>query len=71
MDSKAADPLLTKKEVATLWRVGLRTVERWVELKRLRGVRIGGTVRFRRSEVLRSADRYQYGDSDRHDPAMG
>jgi len=63
---------ITRKEVAGLMRVTERTVTRWIAMGRIRVVRIGGTLRFDRRAVIRSMERYEYGDSDKpHDPAMG
>ena len=44
--------LMTPKEVAAMCRVEVRTVRRWVQLKRLPALRVGHTVRFRREAVL-------------------
>lgn len=64
--------LLTYKEVATLWRVDVRTVQRWVMLGRLRPFRIGGAVRFARRDVIQARETYEHGDPNPpHDPAMG
>ena len=65
---------LTVKEVAGLMRVHTRTVLRWVELGRLRPVRIGHTLRFERSRLLRQLEKYEYGDQptgSRGDPSLG
>jgi len=66
------DPMMTVKEVATLLRVEPRTVRRWVDLGRLRPVRVGalGHIRFRRSDVLRTLERVEW-EEPRHDPSMG
>ena len=42
---------LTVKEVATVVRVHPGTVRRWREDGTLPGVRVGGTIRFRRQDV--------------------
>lgn len=62
---------MTRKEVAALWRVTVRTVMRWEALGRIRPLRIGGTIRFTRREVIRAAEKYQYGGESGHDPSMG
>jgi len=69
---KAAGKLLTRKEVAAMWRVDVSTIRRWENLGRIKPIRILGTVRFTRAEVIRAAEKYEHGDPDpKHDPAMG
>jgi excisionase family DNA binding protein len=46
------DPLMRLSEVAASLRVSRDTVRRWVRERKLQGVRVGGTVRIRRSGVL-------------------
>ena len=48
--------LLTAGEVADLLRVSAATVYRWAEDATLSAVRIGGVVRFRRSDVMALLD---------------
>jgi excisionase family DNA binding protein len=63
---------MTIKEVAAYMRVDYRTVQRWIELKRLNASRIGRTVRIERSDLIRAMDRHEYeGAAPKHDPAMG
>lgn len=63
---------MTRKEVAGMMRVSERTVSRWIQLGRLRVLRIGGTLRFSRRDVIRSIERYEFGDDSKpHDAAMG
>jgi excisionase family DNA binding protein len=54
MDAVDNEPLMTPKEVADLFRMSVRNVWRWVELGLLPrpAIRIGHTIRFRRSEIL-------------------
>lgn len=73
---KPAEPdpsrdLLTIKEVASIMRVDPRTVFRWMDRGRLKGVRVGGGIRVRRQELVRAIERYEYGGGEQHDPAMG
>jgi excisionase family DNA binding protein len=42
------EPMMTKDEVAKLFRVDAGTVMRWVSSGELKAVRVGGTVRFNR-----------------------
>lgn len=63
---------MTKKEAAELMRVEPRTVQRWISLGRLPVIRIGFTVRIRRSDLLNAMEKYEYGDPHPpHDPSMG
>jgi excisionase family DNA binding protein len=62
---------LTVKDAAKLMLVSQRTVLRWVELGRLRPVRIGHTLRFEKSRLLLQLEKYEYGDGRKHDPALG
>jgi excisionase family DNA binding protein len=49
------DDLLTSREVAVLFGVGLQTVIRWEKAGKLRAIRTpGGRVRFYRGEVERA-----------------
>ena len=44
---------LTREELAQLWRVSIRTIERWSALGLCpRPIRIGGRVLYRREDVL-------------------
>ncbi len=63
--------LMSVKDVAALWGVNTRTVLRWVQLRRLRALRIGGSIRFQRSDVISAASKYRYGAPKREDPLMG
>lgn len=49
----AADPVLTKKELAGRLRIGARTVDTWMKRRRIPYIKIGKAVRFRWSEVER------------------
>ena len=65
------DQMMTKKEVASLMRVEARTVNNWMAKRWLRFVRIGNTVRFRRSDVIGSMDRHEDGSTEsKNDPSM-
>ena len=50
---RAADPVLTKKELAARFRVSRRTIDNWMERGYLPYLKIGKAVRFRWSEVDR------------------
>jgi excisionase family DNA binding protein len=45
-------PLLTKREVAAYHQVTTRTIQNWTSRGILRPVRRGGTVRFRRADII-------------------
>lgn len=47
---------MTVKEVAQHWRVNPRTVFRWVKKQKLKPVRLGGTLRFKRGDVNNKND---------------
>ena len=49
----AADPVLTKRELAARLRIGARTVDTWMKGRRLPYIKSGKAVRFRWSEVER------------------
>lgn len=49
--SNPAPDLLTADEVAAYFRVSLPTVSRWRREGTITGYKIGGTLRFRRSDV--------------------
>ncbi len=60
-ESSAGEPIgspdlpsrLTREELAALWRVTVRTIERWVATGACPSpIRIGGRVLFRREDVL-------------------
>ena len=46
-----AEEFLLRNEVAQIYRVSLRTVDNLVREKRINFLRIGRSVRFRRSEI--------------------
>lgn len=48
-----SEELLTGQEVAKLFRVHLSTVLRWAKAGDLPAVKVGGVVRFRRSDIDR------------------
>jgi excisionase family DNA binding protein len=51
-DALGGDPLLTPAEVAALFRVDKKTVNRWAQAGRIRSIRtLGGHRRYRESEV--------------------
>jgi len=51
-DAELFDPLLTSNQVAAIFRVDPKTVTRWAQTGRLRGIRTpGGRHRFRESAV--------------------
>jgi len=45
------ETLLTRKETAALLRVSLSTLERWEQSGLLTPIRLGGTVRYRRTDI--------------------
>lgn len=59
-----SDELLTGQEVAELFRVHLSTVLRWAKSGDLAAVKVGGVVRFRRSEI----DRVLNGNTPQPEP---
>ena len=65
------DEYLTLKEASALMRISRRTVLRWTQMGRIRPIRVGRTVRFSKAHLIRQMERYEYGDSEGHDPAMG
>jgi excisionase family DNA binding protein len=66
-DYSDGDKLLTKKEVAQLCRVDVRTVDRWLTSGKLLFQRTpGGRVLFRRDDVLTSIEHRQKEHSSSH-----
>ena len=65
--------LMDVKQVAAFWGVHPRTVFRWVELGRIKAVRMpSGRARFKRVEVIRAMDIYEFEPGQpNHDPSMG
>ena len=53
LPARAADPVLTKRELAARFRVSGRTIDNWMKRGYLPYIRIGRNVRFRWSEVDR------------------
>jgi excisionase family DNA binding protein len=53
----SADPLLSASDVANEWQISLRTVRRWIADGRLPVVRLGRSVRVRRSVMQRISKR--------------
>jgi excisionase family DNA binding protein len=51
--SLADDPLRTVREIATAFSADRSTVRRWIKLKKLSCVRVGGQIRIRQSQALR------------------
>lgn len=61
--------IMTCKEVASLWRFEPQTVRRWVTMGRLKALRIGNHMRFRRADVIAAMERYEHGEPvERHGP---
>jgi excisionase family DNA binding protein len=59
-----AEPLLTPREVATLFRVDPKTVTRWAKAGRITSIRtLGGHRRYREAEVRALLAGFAYGDS--------
>ena len=50
-DMETPAELLTSQEVADIFRVSTMTVTRWAKAGTIAQVRIGGTIRFRRTDV--------------------
>jgi excisionase family DNA binding protein len=65
-EGKPMSALMSGKDVAKFWDVSKRTVLRWVQKGRLKPIRMGGTVRFKRAEVERADE-----GREPHDPSMG
>ena len=67
------EKLYDVKQTAQFLNVDVRTVFRWVQLGRLRPFRIpSGAARFKRTDLLSSRERYEFGDSrPPHDPSLG
>jgi excisionase family DNA binding protein len=51
LPARAADPVLTKRELAARLRVTVRTIDGWMKERYLPYLKIGRSVRFRWSEV--------------------
>jgi excisionase family DNA binding protein len=56
---RAADGLLSKKEVAARLRISPRTLDQWMRKKRIPFLKIGKTVRFRFPAVLEKLNRFE------------
>lgn len=68
----AEDILMTVKDVAIFLRVEERTVYRWVELGRIKPLRMGRTIRFSKSNLLRAMEKSRYSQpATGDDPMMG
>ena len=50
--SLSADPLVSVRECAATFAVDPSTIRRWVKLRKLRAVKVGGCLRMRQSEIL-------------------
>jgi excisionase family DNA binding protein len=50
--SLSADPLVSVRECAATFAVDPSTIRRWVKLRKLRAVKVGGQLRVRQSQVL-------------------
>jgi excisionase family DNA binding protein len=64
------DKYLTAKEVAALAGISTRTLFRWIQLGRLRPLRIGGGIRFSRDKVLREIEAQEFGRPPGRDFAL-
>jgi len=53
MTTNLSDPLLTKQEAARELRVCIRSLENMMKARRLAYIRLGRSVRFKRSELER------------------
>jgi excisionase family DNA binding protein len=63
---------MTIKEVAQLMRVTPRTVKRWIRAGVLKPVRLGGTVRIKRSHLHLQMEKREWGELEqREDPILG
>jgi excisionase family DNA binding protein len=56
---RATDGLLSKKEVAARLRISPRTLDQWMRKKRIPFLKIGKTVRFRFSAVMRKLNQFE------------
>jgi excisionase family DNA binding protein len=64
-DALDVDPLLTPAEVAGLFRVSVKTLNRWARDGRIGSIRtLGGHRRYRESEVRALLEGEQDGDQD-------
>jgi excisionase family DNA binding protein len=64
-DALGGDPLLTPAEVAALFRVDKKTVNRWAQAGRIGSIRtLGGHRRYRESEVRALMEGEQNVDQD-------
>jgi excisionase family DNA binding protein len=64
-DALGGDPLLTPAEVAALFRVDKKTVNRWAQAGRIGSIRtLGGHRRYRESEVRALLEGEQNVDQD-------
>jgi excisionase family DNA binding protein len=64
--SENMNALMTTKDAANFWGVSMRTVFRWIRDGRLKPLRKGKTVRFKRSDVERADE-----PREPHDPTIG
>lgn len=53
------DPLMSKQQVAAHLGIGIRTVTDWMQRRLLPYYKIGGVVRFQRSDVEAHLERYR------------
>jgi excisionase family DNA binding protein len=51
-ESLDRDPLVSPRECAQKFGVHVSTVRRWIARRRLRAVRVGGSLRLRQSQLL-------------------
>lgn len=65
------EEFMTVKQVATMMQVAPKTVRRWIKLGRLTPVRMGLTIRVRRSAVMTAIERSRDEQPPaKDDPAM-
>lgn len=65
------DEYLTLKDVASLLRVSYRTVVRWIRAGYIHPVRIGGTMRFKRTTLLWQIEQMQSAAPSQDESMMG
>ena len=64
------DKYLTAKEAAALLGITTRTLWRWIQLERVRPLRVGKGIRFSREEVLRQCEMQEFGRAPGRDFAL-
>ena len=53
------DPVFTKKKVADMFDVDVRTIEAWIAKKIIRPTKIGGVIRIDGNEIVRIKQMYK------------